>query len=297
LKQYHDRSIFLFFPFTGAEPQRQPPYNAFVFNLRASYAEETSGLVENFLRVGRRRIGVFYQCDAYGRSGWNGVRTQLARSGLPMAAEATYRRGTPYAGSMSEQVAILRAAEPDVIVSVATYSAAAAFVRDARDAGWTVPIANVSGVDSENLLALLRETGRRKGRDYARNLINSQVVPSYSETSLPAVREYRTLMDRYRPEPPRELLDEAYVPPQYSFISLEGYLNARLLVEILKRLGPEASRDRIKPTVESIVDLDLGIDAPVSFGPAKHQGLDQVYYTVVSGDRFVTLKDWKVLRK
>src|SRR4051794_17685362 len=93
LKQYSDRSIFLFFPFSGAEPQRQPPYREFVFNLRASYGEETSGLVDHFVRIGRKRIAVFYQCDAYGRSGWNGVRSTLAGSGLRMVGEATYRRG------------------------------------------------------------------------------------------------------------------------------------------------------------------------------------------------------------
>jgi branched-chain amino acid transport system substrate-binding protein len=297
LKQYHDRSVYLFFPFSGAEPQRQPPFNEFVFNLRASYREETSGLVENFVRVGRRRIAVFYQCDAYGRSGWSGVRTGLVRHGLRMVAEATYRRGTPYSEDLGRQVAILRAADPDVVVSVGTYSACAALIRDARDAAWDVPIANVSGVDSENLLRLLLDTGRARGRDYTRRIINSQVVPSYADTSLPGVREYRELMDRHRPMPPRGLLDEDYTPPRYSFISLEGYLNARLLVEVFRRMGPRIERQRIKEVAESLVDLDLGIDAPVSFGPGKHQGLDRVYYTTAVGDRFVTLKDWKILSK
>jgi ABC-type branched-subunit amino acid transport system substrate-binding protein len=272
-------------------------YEEFVFNLRASYGEETAGLVDHFVRVGRKRVAVFYQCDAYGRSGWNGVRTELDRYGLRMVGEATYRRGTSYSESLRPQVEILRAADPDVIISVGTYSACAGLIRDARDAAWEVPIANVSGVDSENLLRLLNDTGRARGKDYSRNIINSQVVPSYSETGLPAVRQYRELMDRYRPMPPRELLDEDYTPPRYSFISLEGYLNARLLVEILRRMGPDLRRERIKEVIESIADLDLGIDATVSFGPGKHQGLDKVYYTVVTDGRFVTLEDWKAWRK
>ena len=128
------------------------------------------------------------------------------------------------------------------MISVGTYSACAGLIRDARDAAWDVPIANVSGVDSENLLRLLIDTGRTRGKDYTRDIINSQVVPSYSDTSLPAVREYRELMDRYKPMPPRDLLDEDYAPPRYSFISLEGYLNARLLVEVLRRMGPDLRR-------------------------------------------------------
>ena len=67
LKKFQDERVYLFFPFTGAQPQREPPYGDFAFNLRASYRQETAGLVDNFLRVGKKRIAVFYQADAYGR--------------------------------------------------------------------------------------------------------------------------------------------------------------------------------------------------------------------------------------
>jgi len=94
LKRHSERDTFLFCPFTGAEPLRRPPYDAYVFNLRASYAAETKGLVDHLVAVGRPWIAVFYQIDAYGRSGWDGVRRALAARGLKLCAEATYRRGT-----------------------------------------------------------------------------------------------------------------------------------------------------------------------------------------------------------
>ena len=96
LKKFQDRDMYLFFPFTGAAPQREPPYADFAFNLRASYGQETAGLVDNFVAVGRRRIAVFYQADAYGRSGWAGVRKALARHGERIVGEATYRRGSKF---------------------------------------------------------------------------------------------------------------------------------------------------------------------------------------------------------
>src|SRR5262245_53427401 len=68
LPKRRDRSMYLFFPFSGAQPQRDPPYGEYVFNLRASYRQETAGLVENLLRMNRKRIAVYYQVDAYGRS-------------------------------------------------------------------------------------------------------------------------------------------------------------------------------------------------------------------------------------
>jgi branched-chain amino acid transport system substrate-binding protein len=283
LKRYSRDSVYLFFPFTGAEPQRRPPYSEFVFNLRPSYMQETAGLVKNFLRIGRKKIAVFYQIDAYGRSGWDGVRTALAEKKLTIASEATYQRGTPYSASLRTQVDILRQADPDAVICVGAYAACAAFVRDARDAGWEVPIANVSFVASENLLQLLSQTSKAKNKDYTRNLINSQVVPSYNNLDFPAVRQYRKFMTKYRPQLPPSFADSDYRPLRYSFVSFEGFLDAKLLVEILKKMEPPIRKQRIKTIVESITDL--------------HLGLKKVYYTEVKDNAFVPLKNWRRWRK
>ncbi len=296
LKRHEDSSIYLFCPFTGAEPMRRPPYGDFVFNLRASYHDETAGLVNKFVGVGRTRIAVFYQIDAYGRGGWEGVRQALAAHHLRIAAEATYRRGARFDQSMREQVDILRGTdpnkEPDAVICVGAYAACAAFVRDARDAGWDVPIANVSFVGSEILLNLLKKAGEASHKDYTHDLINSQVVPSPYRRDLPGVEKYRELMDKYRPDPPDQAPSD-YKPLDYSFVSLEGFLNARLLTEVLERLGPDPRRDHVREAAESIKDLDLGLgpDALVSFGPNRHQGTDRVYFTAVEDGRFMRLAD------
>src|SRR5262249_39533001 len=153
------------------------------------------------------RIALFYQCDAYGRSGWHGVRMALAKHDLRLAGEATYRRGSPFTHDMRPQVEIVRKSDADAVIAIGAYAACAAFVRDARDAGLDVPIANISFVGSESLLGLLTEHGKAKGKDYTANLLNSQVVPSYHDTSLPAVRQYREMMAKHRPLPPAEFRD------------------------------------------------------------------------------------------
>ena len=297
LKRYSDRHVYLFFPYTGAQPQREAPYDEFVFNLRSSYRQETEGLVDHFVQVGRKRVAVFYQADAYGRSGWDGVRRALEKHDLKIVGEATYRRGAEYEQSFTEQVGILRRANPDAIISIGAYAAAAAFIRDARDAAWDIPIANVSFVGSQRMLNVLLETGKARGKDYTTNLINSQVVPSYEDTSLPAVRQYRELMDEYNPMPPQELIGKEYEPLQYSFISFEGFLNAKLLVEILRRIGNTMDAGHVQEVVETVSDYDIGIDVPVSFGPRKHQGLDVVYYTTVREGRPIPIRDWRVWAK
>jgi len=297
LKRYSAESAVLFFPFSGAQPQRQQPYGEYVFNLRASYHQETAGLVDHFVEIGRKRVAVFFQIDAYGRNGWEGVRLALARHGLKMAGEATYRRGAAYQDNLKQQVTILRKADADAVISIGSYAACAAFIRDARDAGWDVPIANVSFVGSEHLLELLQETGKAKGADYTQNLINSQVVPSYHDLTLSAVREYRQFSKRYHALPPAELLKEAYRPQEHSFIGLEGFLNAKLLVAILEKMGPPFERGRLKQAAEALTDFDLGIDAPASFAKDRHQAIDRVYFTEVRDGHFVLVKDWKRWRK
>jgi len=294
LKKFQDQKVYLFFPFTGAQPQREPPYGEFAFNLRASYRQETAGLVDNLVAVGKRRIGVFYQADAYGRSGWSGVKAALEQYGAQIAGEATYRRGEKFTGSMRRQVEILQNATggaPEAVICVGSYAACAAFARDAVDLGLEVPIANLSFVGSENLLQLLMDS-QDDSRRYTRHLVNSQVVPSYEDMSVPAVREYRDFMERYNPAVPEELVHEPYTPFPHSFVSLEGFLDAKLMVEILRRLGEHPSREGLEQAVFSVREFDLGIDERVSFGPDRRQGLQQVYYTVAEEGRFVTLEDW-----
>jgi len=293
LKKYEQKRMFLLFPFTGAEPLRSEPYDKYVYNLRASYFEETRGLVDNMVAVGRERIAVFYQQDAYGRNGWDGVRLALETYGLEMVSEAAYQRGASYATDFSREVEVLRQGNPDAVITIGSYAACAAFVRDARDLGFDVPIASVSFSDSDNILNLLLAETRLRNKDYTFGLINSQVVPSYEDTSLEGVRQYRTLMDQYTGMPPDGLMDEAYAPHRYSFVSFEGFLNAMLLVEMVKRMGDDPRPARIPQVMRSISGFDLGIGVPVSFGDGSNQGLGMVYYTTVKEGRLVPIRDWR----
>ena len=296
LESHRAESVYLFAPFTGAELLREGPYAARVYNFRAGYQEETAGLVDRFVKLGRSRIAVFYQIDAYGRSGWDGVRRALDRHGLKMCAEATYRRGDAFTASMKRPVEILAAAKPDAIICVGAYAACAAFVRDARDAGLDVPIANLSFVGSENLLGLLQRAGKASGRDYTRDLVNSQVVPSHDATDLPGVRLYRELMAKHAPAaPPTD--SATYRPLEHSFTGLEGFLGARLLVALLEKHGKTLDRAKLPRTVEALGPVDLGLANKVGFATGRRPGGAEVYFTVVERGRFVPLADWKRWRR
>ncbi|WP_368904658.1 ABC transporter substrate-binding protein [Taklimakanibacter lacteus] len=294
--------FLLFFPFTGADASRIPPYDAFSFNLRASYDQETQGLVDHFIAARHKRIAIFYQADAYGRTGWAGLRKALAQHGLEIAGEATYRRGSPFDQSYDGQVAIMQRVAPEAIICVGTYPACAGFVRDLRDRDVAVPVATISFVGSDAMLKLLAQAEQKAGKDYTSRLVSSQVVPSYQDISLPVVRDYRAAMDRYRYDimPPEALLypsgktpETEYTPLPYSFISFEGYLNARMFVAILERMGESPSRAKLAPAALALGDIDLGLGQTFSLGgvTGRRQASDQVYYTVIKGGQFVPLAD------
>lgn len=297
IKQYAAQHVILVGNFTGAQPQREAPYAEQVFNIRASYRQEMMALVERFWQQGARKFGVYYQIDAYGRSGTDGVARGLALRNARIVAEATYVRGAKFEDDMGAAVKALRDAGCDVVLCTGAYQGCGAFVRSARDAGWTVPISNVSFVGSDAMLALLIRHGRAKARDYTRALVNSQVVPSYDDLSLPGVVEYRALMDKYNPQVPDGLKDPGYGAQKLSFISLEGYINARVIVEALRRAGVNPTRQSFRQALESLRGLDLGISAPLTFTPERHQGLDSVYFTRVEGERWVPIADWSVALK
>ena len=165
----------------------------------------------------------------------------MTAHGLQIVGEATYRRGATATQNFQEQVNILQETTSDAIIIVGAYAAAA--------------------VGSEAMLLLLQAASKAQGKDYTVNLITSQVVPSYEDMTIPAVRQYRDMMDRYNPSPPSHLVTTPPHSSQYSFTSFEGFLNAKLLTEILRGVGEPLSRTSLKASVETVRDYDIGVSS------------------------------------
>jgi branched-chain amino acid transport system substrate-binding protein len=263
LKYYEKENIVNVAPFTGADPQRKPPYDKFVFNIRASYREETRALVRYLYDKGYRRIGFLGQADAYGKSGEIGVEDALAELNLKPVETVSYRRNQPFEADMTAQVNILRQAGADAVIAVGVYGSCGAFIRDARMAGWDVTVANVSFVGAEVLLDKLRATSKTAGKDLTANLINSQVVPSPDDVRYPLVVDYRAHL----------------APENYGFVTMEGWLNAVVVTEALRRAGPSPSRADFIRAMESLHGWDPGLGVNLEFSSTSHQGLHRVWLT------------------
>jgi branched-chain amino acid transport system substrate-binding protein len=274
LKYYEKEGIVNVAPFTGADPQRTPPYDRFVFNIRASYREETRALVRYLYHQGYRRIGFLGQADAYGKSGQIGVKAALGEYGLRIVSSVTYPRNQGFETPMTVQVNLLREAGAEAVIAVGVYGPCAAFVRDARLAGWNIPVANVSFVDPAVLLQKLTQTSKQLGVDLTANLINSQVVPLPEDVRYPLVVDYRA---HNRAE-------------SYSGVALEGWLNAVVVTEALRRAGPNPSREDFIHAMESLHDFDPGLGVKLEFSSASHQGLHKVWLSQTVNERWLPVE-------
>lgn len=290
IQKFSKDGIFLFSNFTGARPQREKPHCDYVFNVRPSYRQETAGLVENLYKLKKRRFGLFLQFDSYGRAGAAGVRMALGEKNINVVAETTYRRGAKFEDSMKAQAMEIMKTDADVVISVGSYEASAAFIRDARNAGFKGIIANVSFVGPDELLKLLLEEEAKTKLNYTSNLVNSQVVPSPNDTSYELVKEYIVIMNKNSTSLSGIKEGSSFKP---TFTSLEGFLNAKIFVEILKKIPGEITRKSFIESIKKTKNLKIGLGkAAVDFNNPSSQGLNSIFYTTIKNGVHVTLKNW-----
>ncbi len=255
----NEARIPFFGPFTGAEVLREP-FSRSVFHLRASYYDETELIVRQLTALGQDRIAVFYQDDAYGRAGLEGVTRALARRNLKPVATATVQRNTV---DVAQAVATIVPAQPHAVVQISAYGSCAAFVRAARKAGYGAQICNVSFVGTQALADELGADGR--------GVMISQVMPYPYTAHTALTREFLAAVEK----------SGGAVKPNYS--SLEGYLAAKVFSEGLKRAGRAASREALVAALESITRTDFG-GFMVHFSPRSHVASNFVELSLLTGD-------------
>jgi ABC-type branched-subunit amino acid transport system substrate-binding protein len=261
------RALF-FGPFTGAAVVRHDPPDRYVFNYRASYAEETGALVRYLVKLRRLQpgqIAVLAQQDPFGDDGFAGVTKAFRALGLNDAAVTrfSYPRNTI---DVDDAVNRCRAQKGSIraVIIIGTDRAAAKFIEKTHDVVPDMTYANVSAVGASSLANELMLLGPR----YTNGVIVTQGVPAASCYSS-MVLEYKAALAKYA----------AGEAPDYT--SLEGYISATILIQALKRTGPQLDIEKLVDTLAAMDNIDLGVGAKLGFGRAEHQASHKIWATTL----------------
>jgi branched-chain amino acid transport system substrate-binding protein len=257
--------------FTGAQTL-YVPLRHWVVNVRASYFDETREQIDGMWgTLGYKKIGVIYPEDAFGAAVLDGVKAALKAHGAEPIAAASYQRQTAQVGGAIDTV---KAASPDAVVVVGPSNTVAPILKQSHGKGWKPLFLTVSFVGTDELIL-------EAGPD-AEGVVITQVVPPYYLTDFKMVALYRRTLTKYAPS------------SQPNFVSLEGFVDAMVLVEGLKRAGKDLTREGLIRGIESIHELDLGLgpELKLDYGPKDHKGFDHVLPTVIRGGRAVPFTDW-----
>jgi ABC-type branched-subunit amino acid transport system substrate-binding protein len=248
--------IPFFAPFTGAQSLREP-FNRNIFHIRAGYFEETEKIIEHLTTLSNNRIAVFYQDDAYGKTGLEGVTRALKKRNLEVVGFGTVERNSI---DVAAAVSQIRQSNPQAVVIISAYTSAAAFIKAMKAQGGVQPLFwNISFVGAQ---ALARELGAD-----GPGVNISQVMVAPWDDINPVVKEYKRL----------------YLQPgknEVGYVSLEGFIAAKVLVEGLRRAGSGLTRDGLIKALESMNAYDTG-GFVVRFGPNRHTGSDYVDLTII----------------
>ena len=274
---FNEYETLLYGAFTGAGVLRKTPPDRYVINYRASYVQETAAMVDGLLEAGvlPEEIAFFTQNDSFGDAGYNGATQALAAHGVGNIAALAHGRFTRGTRNIHQGLATILEAPvtPRAVIIVGTYGPAADFIREAKNDLPDALFLNVSFVGSQ---ALMDELG-----DLAEGVIITQVVPPLN-AELPAVEAYRNALATHASgsEP--------------DFISLEGYLAAKLFVEGVRAAGANPDREAIVDGLLSLNSVDIGLEEPLSLGPNDHQASDAVWPTIINNGRFESV-EWASL--
>ncbi len=264
--------VLLFGAFTGSNLLRKTPPDRYVINLRASYEEETAAMIDSILERGIKpdEIAFFTQNDAYGDAGYAGAVKALKVRGYDKSDSLAHGRYTRNTLNIEEGLLTIFDApiSPRAVILVGAYTACAKFIRLAQTILPNTIFLNVSFVGSIPLSKALGKNGE--------GVIVTQVVPHF-ESELKGVAEYRQQMKSFDAE------------AGLDFVSLEGYLAAKIFVEGLKRAPQKINRENLIEAIESIQKLDIGIGKPISYSRREHQALHHIWETQIQKGKFVPL--------
>lgn len=230
-----------------------------VFWVRTNYDVEVERLVRFADTLGLRQMALVYPNDPFGLSVLDGFNSALERRNIKAVGVAS----TPGTASLDVQAAAKHLAGlPAQVLIMSLVGTLPAFHSAYREAGGTAIAFGLSVGGSATNLASMRNTAARP--------IFSVVLPAPNAERFDLARRYRADM-------------RASGFEGESLVSLEGYTDALVLAEGLRRAGPKVDRDSLTAGLETMTDYDLG-GLRMRFGKGQREGNTYTDVVMVGSD-------------
>jgi branched-chain amino acid transport system substrate-binding protein len=248
-------------PSTGAAIFHQPAHRL-LFNIRAKYQDEIAKAVEHCATIGIRGITLLHVDDAFGLDGLEGFKKAMeARKLIPVAITRFARVNPDYVATAAEVIK----ANPDALMIVSSARNTVEIIKAIRAQGGRMQLMTMSNNSSQSFVKELGPAGI--------GVIVSQITPAPHLVSTQLGQEFKRAAKASG--------------ATTSYAAMEGFVNAKVFIEALRRAGRNLTRDGFIRALESMQRVDLG-GLMVTYGPGDHTGSEFVELTMIGKDgRFV----------
>jgi branched-chain amino acid transport system substrate-binding protein len=245
-------------PYTG-HPDLYRNDQPLLFVTRASFAAEMERITRHIGSVGYRKVALVYYDNKIGPELVRDVTAGLKQFNLTLATAI----GMPIGGKAGPAAAAVAAINPDAVILGISGSDAVAFIKAQRQAGKKPSYFARSFVGSKQLHEEL-------GADGA-GVVITQLVPSPFKSATKIAREYRLLLAKRDPQ------------AHPSFVEMEGFINARVVLAAMRKAGLEVNRESLARALSNLGRVDLG-GYTVEFDTRNHVGSQFVELSMLRHD-------------
>jgi len=256
----------IFGPGSGS-PLFTKPYNPLFFLTIINYHDQMALAVDYLVKKrGLKKIALFGAEGEIGQVTREGATDRLKKYGLNLAA---YDEARPTDVDVSAQFNKIRSAGPEAVIISATPKPATLMLQEMEKNNWK-PVALLYGTISDQV------PGMAKGA--AEGVIATEMYPP-PESNLPEIQKHREIMKKY-------------VNKEINTYTIWGYINAKIVVEVLKRLGNNITTESFIKEAEKLRNWDTGLGLKITFTPTNHDGSKMAYFSIVKGGKLENFTDW-----
>lgn len=248
----------------GGGPMRQTP-GRWAFNVRPTTDQEIARMVTQMASIGQTDIAVVYQNDPFGKSGQAAAQGVFAKASLKPAAEIALERDGSNIPAVIDSLRKLP--KLNGIIVVAAPPATVKLIPQARKAGIATQFYNLAAQANQKLAADLGE--------HTAGVVFTTLVPSPWREAVPVVKEYQ------------QVVAAATGKQDFSYLGLEIFINAKVLVDALRKAGKSVTREGLVSALETMGEKRFG-PMSIAYGPGDHDGSGYVGLTIINRQgRFV----------